>query len=35
LESFGFDELCDLLADADPPLFELVITDEKCDICRS
>ena len=31
----GFDKLCDLLTDADPPLFELVITDAKCDMCRS
>ena len=35
LESFGFDKLCDLLQYADPPLFELVVTDGKCGICRS
>ena len=35
LDSFGFDKLCDLLRDAEPPLFELVITDGKCDVCRS
>lgn len=35
LDSFGFDKLCGLLTDADPPLFELVITDAKCDMCRS